>query len=131
MRRRSGTARRHHARRAERVVRSEEGFTIIEMVVAISLLAIVLPVFAWTFRDTTSAASSARLREVAGTVADSALDNARAVVPATTLLAAGTVVTSPPAPVDLTSTVAPVALPPQQTTLNGHVYSATTYVGEC
>ena len=56
----------------------EKGFTLIEIVIAISLLVIMMVPFADAYVTSFSATTDAHTREVAAMVADSALDQARA-----------------------------------------------------
>ena len=108
----------------------EAGFTLIEMVIALSLLAIVLPIFAVTITGTTNAGSDARLRQIATAVADTALDNARS-VSAASLANDGTAVGTVPSAVDLSATTTPVLIPQQSTVLDGHTFTSNLYVGSC
>ena len=61
--------------------KSEEGQSLIEMVVAMGLLAAVIALFAQAFMAGTFSSGYAQVKEVAVTLADSAIDNARAVTP--------------------------------------------------
>ena len=110
--------------------RRDEGFTLIEMVVAIALLAIVLLPFTQTFVDSTRTSFDARLKEVAVTLADTALDSARSSNPASDLLT-GTSVTTAPSGVDLSATSNPVEQPAKVTTLDGRMYTTTVFTGSC
>jgi prepilin-type N-terminal cleavage/methylation domain-containing protein len=108
----------------------EAGFTLIEMVIALSLLVIVLPIFALTITGTTNATNDARLRQVATAVADTALDNARS-VSAASLANDGTAAGTTPSVVDLTATTGSIKIPQQTTVLDSHTFTSTLYVGSC
>ena len=70
-------ARLSRARRPD-TTEDEKGFTLIEIVIAISLLVIMMVPFADAYITSFSATTDAHTREVAAMVADSALDQARA-----------------------------------------------------
>ncbi len=108
----------------------DDGFTLIEMVMAIALLAIVLVPFTQTFIDSTNTSADARLKEVAVTLADSALDTARGSTPASSLLS-GTAVGTAPSGVDLSATSNPVQQSTKTTTLDGRVFTTTVLAGNC
>lgn len=109
---------------------SDEGFTLIEMVMAIALLAIILIPFTQTFINSTNTSADARLKEVAVTLADTALDTARGSTPASSLLS-GTAVGTAPSGVDLSATTNPVQQSTKTTTLDGRVFTTTVFAGNC
>lgn len=101
------------------------------MVIALMILAVVVAAFSEAFVGSTFAASDARLREEAATVADTALDKARSVTPPSTLLSDGPTVTTAPTGVTFTNMTSVVKLAPQTTTLDNRVFTANLYAGPC
>jgi prepilin-type N-terminal cleavage/methylation domain-containing protein len=109
----------------------DAGFTLVEMMVAVLLLAIIMPAFLASFIGATFAAGDAHLKEVAVTLSDTALDNVRAVDPVSTLLAQGRPIGTVPSEVDLSDTAEPVSLGTTQALLNNRVYTTTLFAGTC
>lgn len=141
-----------------RAPREDEGFTLVEVVIAISLLLIVMMPFSKVFITGIGVTASARTRDVAVMIADGALDNVRALqatdlsqgVPVPALLygrtasAVSTEWTSANSVVaqaltqtnqvsDPTTTDNPATLPttPTYQTVNGIKYAVSIYVGTC
>ena len=129
-----------HAAGADEDPKPEEGQTLIEMVIAMALLGGVITLFALSFVTGTGSTRNGQLRQVAVTLADSALDNARAVTPSSSLLS-GSCVTNPSSQVDLSTSwcgtsgnpVADEAYQQSQTktTLDNTVFTTTIYAGNC
>ena len=119
--------------------RSESGQTLIEMVVAMALLATVISLFATSFVSGMFSSRYGQLKEVAVTLADSAIDNARAVTPSSSLLSSsncqasgvGCLVTNPPSTVDLSETSDPFEQSQNATTLDSTKFTTTVYAGTC
>jgi type II secretory pathway pseudopilin PulG len=115
----------------------EQGQTLIEMVIATALLAAVIALFAQAFVASTFSSGYAQLKEVAVTLADSAIDNARAVSPTSSLLT-GSCITTAPAQVDLSQTYCTDPSTPgvyqyssKITTLDSIPFTTTTFTGNC
>ena len=118
--------------------KSEKGQSLVEMVVAMALLAAVTALFAQSFVAGTYSSGYARQREVAVTLADSAIDNARAVTSPFTSLLSGTCVVTPPAQVDLSATFCSSSSSqgayeqtPKTTTLDGTAFTTKVFAGGC
>jgi prepilin-type N-terminal cleavage/methylation domain-containing protein len=109
----------------------DSGFTLIEMVIALMLLTVVITAFANGFVGALFASGDAQMKEVAVTVADTALDKARAVTPASNLLLEGPAAGTVSSNVVLTNTSNAVVLDPQTTTLDSRVFTANLYAGSC
>ncbi|HMK62336.1 MAG TPA: IPT/TIG domain-containing protein, partial [Acidimicrobiales bacterium] len=100
------------------------------MVVAVALLASVIALFAVAFTTGMFSSHDSQLNDVAVTLADSALDNARAASPVSTLLS-GSAVSNAPAQVDLSATSSPVQQSQKTTTLDSTVFTTTVFTGGC
>ena len=119
--------------------RGEGGQTLIEMVVAMALLATVISLFATSFVSGMFSSRYGQLKEVAVTLADSAIDNARAVTPSSSLLSSsncqasgvGCPVTNPPSTVDLSATSNPIEQSQGATTLDSTKFTTTVFAGTC
>lgn len=137
----------------------DDGFTLIEMVVALLLLAIVLLPFAEAYSGTTAANVQGRLQQAAVFVAGTALDEARAVPPVDLLtdrVAGSTTSSSASCPgvaevlppgdttalqADLASITpyespaqpcsGPIPFTPTTTTMDGYTFSSYWYAGVC
>jgi len=116
----------------------EGGQSLIEVVVAMALLAALTALFAQSFTAATFSSGFARQREVAVTLADSAIDAARAVTPPFTSLLSGTCVTTSPAKVDLSATFCSTSSSqgayqqtPKTTTLDGTAFTTKVFAGGC
>jgi type II secretory pathway pseudopilin PulG len=116
--------------------KGEEGQTLIEMVVAMGLLAAVIALFAQAFVAGTFSSDYAQVKEVAVTLADSAIDNTRAVTPSSLL--SGTCLTTSPAQVDLSKTYCSTPSSygayeesPKTTILDSIVFTTKVFVGSC
>jgi hypothetical protein len=102
-----------------------------------ALLAAVIALFAQSFVAGTASSGYAQFKEVAVTLANTAIDNQRAVNPASSLLT-GTCITSSTTQVYLSATYCSSALSsgayeqtPTTTTLDSKVFTTTVFVGNC
>ena len=119
-------------------LRTEAGQTLIEMVVAMALLATTVALFATAFATGIFSTRDGQLKDVAVALADSAIDNARAVTPASSLLSGvcqtngvGCWVTNPPLTIDLSSTLNPLEQSQTSETLDNTKFTVTTFTGTC
>ncbi|HTT88589.1 MAG TPA: Ig-like domain repeat protein, partial [Acidimicrobiales bacterium] len=145
------------ARRQECRV-DEKGFTLIEIVIAVSLLVIMMVPFADAYVTSFSATTDAHTREVAAMVADSALDQARALdatdeqngclllsgrsaadvqtewdnpAPGTSQILSDTAQASDTSADCASSSATPLPTSPQKQTVGGQTFEIYYYVGNC
>ena len=136
----------------------DQGFTLIEVVIAISLLVIMMIPFADAYITSFSATSDAHIREVAAMVGDSALDQARALdatdqqngcvllagrgatavqtewqnpAPGTSQLLSETAEVSDTSQTCTASATTPLPTTAQVETVGGHTFDVYYYVGTC
>ncbi len=136
----------------------DQGFTLIEVVIAISLLVIMMIPFADAYITSLSATSDAHIREVAAMVGDSALDQARALdatdqqngcvllagrgatavqtewqdpAPGTSQLLSETAEVSDTSQTCTASATTPLPTTAQVETVGGHTFDVYYYVGTC
>ena len=116
----------------------EEGQTLIEMVIALALVATVVTMFATSFATGIFSTHDGQLKDVAVTLADSAIDNARAVTPPSSLLTGtcngsgvGCSATNVPSSVNLTYTSGTIEEAQTTTLLDSTNFTTTVYTGTC
>jgi type II secretory pathway pseudopilin PulG len=121
-----------------------EGFSLVEVVIAMTLLFIIVLAMGAAFAGSFFASTAGRDRQVAVTMADTALDQARALNPTALLqgrlsTAVNTQWSTAPAAVDLsetnkassTGTSNPLPTTPQAQTIDNQTYYVSWYVGTC
>ncbi|HXW81503.1 MAG TPA: type II secretion system protein, partial [Acidimicrobiales bacterium] len=142
----------------QRPADKDQGFTLIEVVIAISLLVIMMIPFADAYITSFSATNDAHVKEVAAMVADSALDQARALdatdqqngcvllagrsatavqtewqspAPGTSQLLSETAEVSDTSQTCAASATTPLPTTAQVETEGGHTFDVYYYVGTC
>ena len=126
-------------RQGRRTARSDSGFTLVETVIAVAILALLFPMFLSAATSGTQAGNQGRIRQVASVLADTALDYTRAIDPSQLLdgRASGGPATLP-AGVNLTNTdqydnvAGTPAVPLSNTTvIDNYTFTTQTFMGVC